>query len=325
MKNVKRIFSLFLVLILLSGAVSCKGKSSSSDTSKKEKKADSSSKANCPLLWRATDEEGREIYFFGTIHIGDKNNKEVLKRLKPYLEKCDALAVEFDTEAYEKDLKQQQSDLQLFIYEDGTTVEDHISEELYTKMKDFLKDEKQYNRMYEYCSPALWEMLISQNLAEKSGLSFKKAMDTLLLKDAYSANREILEVESANMQYRLIAGVPDEYYSIAIKSELEKQDDYINSIKTLHKKWLKGDQKDIMEFLEKDEYEGLTEEEKKQVEDYNRVIVVERNLAMAQKAQEYVESGKKVFFAVGTMHFLGDDGIVELLKQEGFKFERVYY
>lgn len=324
MGKLKRLFSVLLIFTVVLNLVACKS-NKSGNSSQSNKKTAVVEKKECPLLWRTTDPEGREIYFFGTIHLGDKSNKEVLNRLQPYLKKCDALAVEFDTEAYQKDISKQQSDLKMFIYEDGTTVEDHISKELYTKMKEFLKKEHKYSKYYEYLSPAFWEMIISQILAEKSGLSLKKAMDTLLIKDAYSAKRKVLEVESSDLQYHLIAGIPDEYYTVAIQSELDNSDEFPDKIKTLHSKWLKGDQEDIIKFLEQDEYENLTEEEEKLVEKYDKVMVSERNRGMAKKAMEYIESGKTVFFAVGTMHFLGDDGIVALLKKEGFKFERVYY
>ncbi len=79
-----------------------------------------------PLLWELSDSEGHKLYLFGTIHVGDGRNPVVLEKLSPILLGCDALAVEFDLVAYEKDLAAVMADYQQFVYTDGSTVRDHM-------------------------------------------------------------------------------------------------------------------------------------------------------------------------------------------------------
>ena len=68
----------------------------------------------------------------------------------------------------------------------------------------------------------------------------------------------------------------------------------------------------------------LDEETRTIVDEYNKKLIDERNVGMAKAAEEYIESGDTVFFAVGSGHMLGDAGIVNLLKNDGYKVERIY-
>ncbi len=46
---------------------------------------------------------------------------------------------------------------------------------------------------------------------------------------------------------------------------------------------------------------------------------------MRDKAVEWLKAGDKVFFAVGAAHLIGEDGLVELLRAEGYTVEQLEY
>ena len=325
MKLIKRTVALLLAVLLLTVAACSGGGEGAPVKDTPNETGEDGKGAESPLLWRATDEQGRVIWFFGTIHMGDKRSDQVIKRLGSVLEQCDALAVEFDAVAYAKDLKSQQRDLVQLVYTDGTNIRDHIPADLYNKLTDLLKGENLYLKIYDQYKPAMWYQLFNQAMISKTELSSNKAIDTLLIKNANLAGREVLEVESAQFQYDMLANTPDDYYILAMSNDIEAEDELTDSLNELYEVWLKGDEERLAELLsEADDIEDLSAEEKKLVEDFNKKLVTDRNIGMAGKAKEYVAGGKTVFFAVGAMHFLGEDGIVSLLKNEGFTFERVY-
>ncbi|MBQ7160413.1 MAG: TraB/GumN family protein, partial [Clostridia bacterium] len=49
----------------------------------------------------------------------------------------------------------------------------------------------------------------------------------------------------------------------------------------------------------------------------------DRNIGMADKAEEYLAAGQKTFFAVGTGHMVGEGGIADLLTQRGYTVEKI--
>ena len=70
-------------------------------------------------------------------------------------------------------------------------------------------------------------------------------------------------------------------------------------------------------------YSLTLDEEKKLYEDYQNAMLIDRNTGMAAKAEEYLQSGKSVFLAVGAGHMVSDKGLVQLMKDKGYTVERV--
>ena len=66
---------------------------------------------------------------------------------------------------------------------------------------------------------------------------------------------------------------------------------------------------------------GLTYDENAYA-DFMRLIVDKRNHTMAERAQPLIEKGK-VFIAVGALHLPGEEGLVELLRERGYRVTAV--
>ena len=101
---------------------------------------------------------------------------------------------------------------------------------------------------------------------------------------------------------------------------IEKQ---AHQLKDLYEKWKSGTitEKDVNgEDFDKSQ---LTEEEKAAFEEYNNALLTDRNKGMTEKLTGYMKSGKTVMLVVGTAHFLGDDGIIQLLKNQGFTVTQI--
>jgi uncharacterized protein YbaP (TraB family) len=55
----------------------------------------------------------------------------------------------------------------------------------------------------------------------------------------------------------------------------------------------------------------------------HRKIMTDRNRNMARKITAYLKSGRKIFVVVGAGHLVGDEGIIELLKKEGYRVDQL--
>jgi uncharacterized protein YbaP (TraB family) len=64
----------------------------------------------------------------------------------------------------------------------------------------------------------------------------------------------------------------------------------------------------------------VTPEEEGENSDYaafEQRVILDRNKVMAERAAPILDSGN-VFMAVGALHLPGKDGVIELLRQQGF-------
>lgn len=281
-----------------------------------------------PLLWKVTDPEGHTLYLFGTIHVGDSRNKAVLEKLTPILTSCDALAVEFDVVAYQQDLNAVMDDYKQFLYTDGTTIKDHMPAELYERCTELLGQVGAYSPVMDIYNLGLWSQLTEQAaLMTQSSLDAGFAMDSLLINLAYEKQIPVRSVESASFQMGLLNSFSDELYLLLIESVLDGLEEYGANVDRLYATWLSGDYDAVVALLNEEDEDtaDYTEEQLALVADYNRALLDDRNLGMAQVAQSYLAAGDTVFFAVGTAHMVDTLGLVQLLRDAGCTVEQVDY
>ena len=153
-------------------------------------------------------------------------------------------------------------------------------------------------------------------------------MDRSLIRHCYDKQIEVRDVESAELQYSLLASFSDELNLLLIENTLDNLDEYGEEVQELYDAWLKGNYEELAAVLEDEEDESETELTEAQIallEDYNDKMLTQRNLGMRDKAVEWLKAGDKVFFAVGAAHLIGEDGLVELLRAEGYTVEQLEY
>lgn len=277
-----------------------------------------------PLLWKVTDAEGHTLYLFGTIHVGDDRSKTVLEKLSPILENCDALAVEFDVVAYQNDYAAAAQDMMQFVLTDGTTIEDHMPADLYERAYALLKEAGLYPGMMRQYNLAMWAQLVeSAAIATHSDLNADDAMDTLLINRAYEKKIPVWDIESAAYQTALLNSLSDEACLLQIRTTLDSLDMYRVSLNMMYRLWLSGDREAFWKLVAAETAVTDGDAGAADMADFNAALIDERNLAMAEKAKEYLQTGKTVFFAVGAAHMANETGVVALLKAAGYTVEEI--
>lgn len=268
-----------------------------------------------PAVWEVTDENGNIIYMMGSIHAADADALVLPDYFETAYAKCDALAVECDITDSLSSLTNI-SALKNMLYTDGTTIKDHVPEEEYNNAVKLLTDAGVYTSLYDVYKPVMWTSLAEQAAITRAGLSYSYGVDTNLINRAKEEKKEVLEVESVEFQFNLLSSLSDELQALLF-SEIA-QEDYLDkaadSLNRLYVKWKTGAV--TVDDIEED-YSGLTPEQLKLVEEYDNSLKNNRNAGMVLKAQEYLESGKKVMFVVGAAHFYGEKGILQLMQNNG--------
>jgi uncharacterized protein YbaP (TraB family) len=134
---------------------------------------------------------------------------------------------------------------------------------------------------------------------------------------AATGKKEILELEGIEFQLKLFESFSKEETEKFLLSTVLEADQIGKEMDKMIQAWLDGDT-GVMEQL-------MTEDVKQfpELKDfYNRLIDI-RNAGMVEKITSYLEQGKKIFVVVGAAHMIGQKGIVQLLKNKGYKIEQL--
>ena len=278
-----------------------------------------------PLLYKVTDEAGNVAWLFGSIHAGREDFYPLPEYVISAYNGADALAVEFDMNAFENDMEAQTAIAMKMLYTDGTMITDHISAELYNEALAILQENNMVMPYMDIYHVAMWTDTINSITQEKTGINSDLGIDKHLLDKAYTDNKTILDVESAEFQFDMLLGFSDALQIILLEqaiAEYYDTDAYKTSLEELMTLWNSGDEEAFYTYLSEDEI-FETEEEAQLYAEYNKAMLTDRNIGMADFVETVLASGDEVFVCVGAAHVVGRGAMVELLRQRGYTVELV--
>ena len=283
-----------------------------------------------PLFYHVTGQSGEELWLFGTIHVGDIRTSALPQEIYDALDAADALAVEFDPQSFDEKAEQDKAlrdaISKAYTYSDGTTLDKHIDSELYEYSIALTKAIGAYSQNTNHFKPFVLESEISNYFLRQSyTLTSENGMDNRLLARARDAEKEILDVESGLFQINMLSGYTDATQEMLLLATVASDPyEHWTGVNELYQLWCEGDEEEIRQALITDTSE-MTQEEKKLYSEYNEAMMIQRNDGMLAFAKEQLLSGKKVFMAVGLAHLLCDNGLVDTLRQAGYRVELVTY
>lgn len=271
-----------------------------------------------PLFYKISDKNNTTIYLLGSIHAADDTIYPLNDTIMNSFNDSDYLAVEVDTLSLQNNFDLSLKLAEKMMYNDSTTIKNHIGDELYNKMVNFLKEKKSYSSLYDNYKPVFFESLFENLIIDDAMLKSESGIDTYFLSLASENNKKILEVESAEFQYNLLLNTPLELDKIMIEEYIDNYDLNVSQMKDLYELWKKGDKEQLENILINSESQNATEEEKKLMENYNQSLIIDRNYGMANVLENYFEKKQNVFCVVGLGHVIGDEGIINLLQKRGY-------
>ena len=324
----KKLLSLLLVLVMCLSFVACgtNNETATADTATTEATTAPVSKGSTPLLYKATSENGGEVWLFGSIHVGNDDMYPLPDYVNNAYNEADSLAGEVDVIDMEESAMDYIADYQKVMYLDGTTIKDHISEDLYNDAVKILEDNDYYTSMLDYYYPSMWSSFIEVFEYENSGYDSEKGIDMHLLNLAKENKKNIVEIESASSQITLLGEFSEELQILQLEEVVAgyNTEESKTYLKDLVSAWTSGNEESITAIIcEDSSSEDYTEEEMKLLEEYNQKMLVDRNVLMADFAEKALKDGDSVFICVGTAHIVGEGAMVDLLRDRGYTVEIV--
>lgn len=322
----KKLLALLLTLILCF-SFGCTSNEQTPDTTETPTVTDSpyeEIQADSPLLYKVTDSDGDVVWLLGSIHIGREEFYPLPDYIMEPFKNADSLAVEADIIAFENDIAAQITALQQMVYTDGTTISDHIDEELYNEASEILS-KLGIPFGLDYYLPIMWATLIDNIIYEELNFDASLGVDRHLLNYAKENDMKILEVESCEFQYNMMANFSEELQIIQLESAIEqygKMEESEKEINALLDAWHKGDANVIAESYVIEE--EASEEEKALYKEYIEKMLLNRNKGMTDFAVDALERSEEVFICVGMAHVVGEGSITDLLNEKGYKVEVIH-
>jgi len=240
-------------------------------------------------------------YLYGTIHILPKDKFELSNSLKRAFDASTTIAMEVDLDmsGAEKIALAQK-----VMLPDGKTLKDFMAAQDYLQLKAYCIDSLQWSESKFERSSKLKPMFFSSVLIQEN-MSNMASYEMEFNKMAKKKKKETIGLETIEFQLGLFDQLPMQTQVDMLKQDYKSD---MKSYDTLLACYLRED----LETLSK-----LMAEETSAYPEFNELMLVQRNKSWIapMRAQMQKES---TFFGVGAAHLSGPDGVVALLRAQGF-------
>ncbi len=264
----------------------------------------SQSRSDYELLWEIKHKDGiKKSYLFGTLHLKDARAFKFSDSVIPSIAKSEMFALEIHPDSAISSYKEKYYNLS-----NKNIFKKILSPEEYTKLKKRFYDVNEIDLdSFPLQHPSLiTSMLSSQKEKPDDRRTF---LDAYLYGIAYNYQKEITGLEKVEDQIPEYEDFSDAELRESILSLLDNDlsEDY-DEYDEITQLYYEGDLDKILDFVNSS---SIDEEYMKR-----------RNNVMLNSLEKHMKD-KTIFAAVGAAHLPGKNGLINLLKQEGYQVTKV--
>ena len=283
--------------------------------------ASSASGFETPPYYRVEGGPGATLLLLGTIHLGPKEGWKLSPAIESGIARADKIALEIDLRlATEESVSTVVANVALL--PPGTTLASVIAPET---AKLLLEEDETVTRMgfprpiRNRMKPWFIAVGLSQSTYGESGLSSKTATEEQVL--GALGLRPLISLETFEEQIRIFDELPPALQDLMLRDTVERLDEAEAEVAELVQAWRTGDEATLARLAR----EGI--EELPELDRFYDILLGDRNRRWVAKLRPLLEGrehhGETVLVAVGALHLVGKDSLVEQLRAAGFRVEAI--
>jgi hypothetical protein len=272
----------------------------------------STASLNNTLLWRISGKGlQKPSYLFGTMHLLCADDIALSDSLRAAIKNADNVYLELDM----NNMFEMLGAMQHMSMRGDTTLADLLTKEEYKKVKSYFQENSSLLpfEMLQTYKPLLTASMIAEQ--QSTTCDHMISMEQLIMEEAKSNDVDIKGLETMDFQLSIFDKIPYKLQAKQLYQMITHTDD-------------KSDQNELTVLTNayrKQELEKLEEMTKKEdmgMKDFTDLLLYNRNVDWAKKLQTLMQ-GKSLVVAVGAGHLPGTKGVINLLRQAGYKVEPV--
>ncbi len=302
----KTVISFLVVLIAILPAIAQKGNKNYAPN-KKEKS----------LLWEISGNGlAQASYLYGTIHMIGAKDFFLTDKTKEAFNKSEKLTLEINME----DMMDMSNIMPLMMksfMKNDTTLKDLLTVKEYEKVKAHFDKIGLPMMFVERIKPMFLSALGSEDLANMDKAGEVKSYEMEFMSMAKEKEMPLAGLETAEYQMSMFDSIPYKVQAQMLVESLqvggEEGNDAGGQFEELVKLYKSRDLYGLQAMLQSDDTG---------IKDYEDLLLINRNKNWIPVMEKMMKD-EVVFFAVGAGHLAGEEGVVALLRQKGYKVKAI--
>jgi uncharacterized protein YbaP (TraB family) len=266
------------------------------------------SKFDKGILWQVDSPGGKTSYLFGTIHVDDPR----ITNLHPSINKAIARSRSMTLELV-PDPQTLQASMSRMFFTNGQTLQQAVGDKLYQQAARAMAGRGMPPQMVATMKP--WAVMMTLSVPKQESGEF---LDLKLYNIATQRGMQTHALETYEEQLSVFDSMSLADQKKMLAQTLAELDQLPAQFEKLRRAWLARD----LVQLEKVGNEQLPSNDPAGERLMNSLLD-KRNQKMLQRMQPRLKEGK-AFIAVGALHLAGDQGLLNLLEQQGYTVKAIY-
>ena len=263
-------------------------------------------------VWKAT-RDGSTIYLGGTCHVLRPTDYPLPAEFDEAYGASETIVFETDMGAL-KDPSTQQAILAKATYDDGSTVEEHLSAEAYALLSSYCASNNVPLDALKQFKPSMIVITIMTMELMKLGVMME-GVDTFYDQKAIADGKTREFLETVEQQIDFVFGMPESNDNKFVTHSISEIGLLPEVYESLVGAWRTGDMGKLGELM--------ISELKEEIPQLYEELLTDRNEAWMPRISAFHKTPQVEFILVGAGHLVGPDGIIATLEKQGFQVERV--
>jgi len=254
------------------------------------------------LLWEVSGKGlKKSSYIFGTFHLMCRDDIKFSEQLKTAVTNSDQLYLEMDMD----DPSIMLSGMLLMNMKDGKKLQDLYTAEEYEKIAAFFNTLHMPMALLQRTKPFFLAAMLYPKLMPCKAIS---GVEEELMKLAKLQKKEIKGLETMEFQSAVFDSIPYEVQAKELLKSIDSLDAYQKYFNTML---------DVYKTQRLSEIEKLFKDSEFGMEDHQDILLNDRNKNWVTQLKTIMQN-ESVFVGVGAGHLVGVEGVINLLKKEGY-------
>lgn len=268
------------------------------------------------ILYKVTSKTST-VYLLGSIHLAKPELYPLKSAIEDAYANSDILVLELDPTSAESTRVFQGAMLTLGTYPHGKTLKTELSATTYELLEAHI-DRVGGISLNAMQGTRPWVVVMQLSVMEmmRLGYSPEYGIDQHFLQKARRQHKKVLELETAAEQVELLSKNDKQYQDLMLRYTLESMHEMEPLLEKMFQSWISGDAEGLSEVLDS----SLVVDPR--LDEVYDALITKRNYKMTDKIVGYLKTDKNYFVVVGAGHVVGPEGIVKLLRKNGFIVEQ---
>lgn len=265
------------------------------------------------MLWTVSKDGSTVGHLVGSVHAMKSDVYPLPAAYDEAFQASDVLAVETNLDSAQA--KAKGLIRQLGMYPGSKTLKGELADSTYAMLQaraDTLG--LNLDRMQRMEPWVLSTFIIPATQLQKAGYSGKSGIDSHFFTKAKEVEKERVAFETPAEQFRLFDQFPPARQEAYLHYSLREADRTVQMIDEMSAAWTRGDA-ETMETLIQDEMQASFPA-------LYQTLIVERNQNWMPTITDLLAGEKRPMIVVGAGHVVGEDGLVAMLRQEGYTVDQ---